>query len=103
MDKKRSLYTLGVWTVQPGKEEAFKEVWKEFAQWTKLHQTGSGTAQLLQDADQSQRFISFGPWDSLESIRKWRESPEFKKAFLTFKQLCTDIKPMTMQEVLHIG
>jgi heme-degrading monooxygenase HmoA len=96
------LYTLGIWTTLPGKEEEFMKAWKEFAKWTQIHLHGSGTAQLLQDVDQPQRFISLGPWDNRESIQEWRASPEFKNAVLTFRQLCTEIKPMTMQEVVRL-
>jgi membrane-bound lytic murein transglycosylase len=52
MDKTGTLYiSLAFWMVQSGKEAAFTRSMEGIAQWTKIHQTGSGTAKLLQDAD----------------------------------------------------
>ncbi len=102
MTEMETLYTLAIWTTLPGKEEAFMKAWEEFARWTQRHMNGSGTAQLLQDADQPSRFISLGPWDNREYIQAWRASPEFNNAFLTFRQLCTEIKPMTLREVVRL-
>jgi hypothetical protein len=36
-------------------------------------------ATLLRDREQPHRFISFGPWDSLEQIAQWRSSVTFKE------------------------
>ncbi len=98
-----TLYTLGMWTVKPGNEAAFAKAWGEFAQWTALHQEGAGTAVLVQDADDPLRFISFGPWKDREAVMAWRDSPEFKRAFGTFRELCTEIQPHTMWSVAFAG
>jgi len=56
-----------------------------------IHGSGSGT-----------EFISFGPWEYPESIAQWRQSPKFKSAFAEFEELCDEVSPGTMREVVHV-
>jgi heme-degrading monooxygenase HmoA len=98
-----SIYAAGVWSVRPGNEQAFIEAWKEFSAWTALHQKGSGYGNLLQDLENPSRFISFGPWDNLESVRAWRQQPEFRKAIARFMDLCDEVTPGTFRLVAGEG
>ncbi len=97
------VYSVGFWTVKTGKEEAFLKDWTDFANWTLHNQKGSRNVVMLQDPEQKNRFISFGPWENLESLQAWRQRPEFKSAFLKFKELCDEIKPNTMKSVISIS
>jgi len=97
------IYTLGIWTVQPGKENEFIQEWTKFAQWTSKHVPGSEKGCLLQDEKNPLRFISFGPWTSKETIQKWRDSNEFKNFAVTIKELCSDFQPNTLIEVSSSG
>jgi heme-degrading monooxygenase HmoA len=96
------VYSVGIWSVKPGKEEEFLKSWKDFANWTMANQKGSRNVVMLQDSEQKNRFISVGPWDNLENMQAWRQSPEFKAAFMKFKELCDEIKPHTMKSVISI-
>lgn len=96
------IFTVGLWTVKSGKEEIFLEKWQEFAHWTLNNLKGGRWTYMVRDQEQKNKFISFGPWDSPESIAKWRQSPKFKSAFAEFKELCEEIKPSTMREVIHL-
>lgn len=98
-----TIYSVGFWTVKAGKEEAFLKTWTDFANWTLNNQKGSLNVVMLQDSEQKNRFISFGPWENLESIQEWRQRPEFKAAFLKLKDLCDEIKPNTMKSVIKIS
>jgi heme-degrading monooxygenase HmoA len=98
-----TLFTIGYWTVKPGKEEVFLEKWREFAQWTLDNMKGAKWACLIRDLEQKNKFISFGPWESAESIAVWRESSKFREAFAEFRELCDQIQPATMREVIHIN
>jgi len=93
------IFAAGVWSVRPGNEQAFIAAWKEFSAWTALHQRGSGYGNLLQDLENPSRFISFGPWDDLESVRAWRQQPEFRKALTRFMDLCDEVTPGTFRLV----
>lgn len=93
------LYTLGIWTVKPGKEKRFMKEWTEFANWTDQNISGPGKAYLLQDQKNPLQFISFGPWDNENSIKKWRDTNEFNSFVTNVKDLCDDFQPNTLQVV----
>ncbi len=40
---------------------------------------GVGPATLVQDKGRSNRFVSFGPVDSIEAVENWRARPEIKE------------------------
>lgn len=96
------IFTVGHWTVKPGKEEIFLEKWQEFAQWTLNHLKGGRWVYMVQDQEEKNKFISFGPWESPENIAKWRQSPRFKTAIAGFKELCDEARADIMREVVHI-
>ncbi|MDD1664638.1 MAG: antibiotic biosynthesis monooxygenase, partial [Methanomicrobiales archaeon] len=87
------LYAVGVWSVRPGNEAAFIAAWRDFATWTYSHVKGPGKGTLLQDLENPGRFVSFGPWEDLESIQAWRQQPDFRKAFARFMELCDEVVP----------
>lgn len=89
-------YTVGLWTVKPGKENAFIAEWRTFAKWTAKNQPGAKTGYLLQDPKSPEKFISFGPWESEEAVRRWRESPEFKLFGSRVKDLCSEFQPRSL-------
>jgi hypothetical protein len=67
MTKIGTVYTLGIWTVKPGKEAAFIKSWDDFAVWTSMNQQGVQNAVLVQDAENPQKFLSFWPWQDKEA------------------------------------
>ena len=96
------VFAFGYWTVKPGMEELFLEKWQNFAQWTCNHFKGARWVYIVRDQEQHNKFISFGPWESHESIAEWRQSPKFTAAFAEFEELCDVIQPGTLREVTHI-
>lgn len=97
-----SVFTVGIWTVKAGSESAFIEAWNALASRTQLDFPGS-TATLLRDRDVANRFISFGPWSSIEDIEKWRASTTFADGVGRIKSLLEDFSPHTMDPVASIG
>lgn len=97
--KHREIYTLGIWTVKPGKEAQFISEWTAFAERTAKNYPGAGKPYLLQDEHEPLRFISFGPWDNKETIRQWRESAEFRAFADKVKDLCDKFEPNTLKLV----
>ncbi len=97
------LYSLGVWHVKQGRERNFIGAWSDFAGWTARNQPGAIEGSLLQDLEDPRRFVSFGPWEDIESIRAWRERPEFKGFFAKAKELCERIEPQTLRLVARQG
>ncbi len=97
-----SLYTLGIWTVKPGREEEFIQAWRDLATRTRSEFPGS-SARLLRDRDNPHRFISSGPWQSLEQIQTWRASTTFKDGVGKIRELLDSFEAHTMDETLVIG
>lgn len=99
MDAVGQLFTAGLWTTRPGKEEEFIRAWDEFAKWTGKNQTGAGQGQLLQDVENPARFLSFGPWESAERVAEWRGTPEFAAFLVKARELCDEIRPSMLRVV----
>ncbi len=73
-----TIYTSGTWKSNPGSEEAFVVAWKQFATWASS-MPGAGRLQLVRDVREPERFLSFGDWGSIEEVRDWKSSPEFRE------------------------
>ena len=56
----------------------------------------SEVATLLRDRDQPNRFISFGPWESLDQIEQWRHSETFKIGAKKLRDFLDDFAAHTM-------
>ena len=96
------VFAFGYWTVKPGKEEQFLEKWQNFANWTLNHFRDARWTYMVRDQEKSNEFVSFGPWNSPESIAAWRQSPKFITAVAELEELCDMVQPVTMREVTHI-
>lgn len=97
-----SVYTLGIWTVKEGHEDEFVAAWRDLAVQTAADFPGS-TARLLRDRDAPNRFISSGPWQSLEQIEAWRASSTFTAGVGRLRELLDGFEPHTMDEAAAIG
>jgi quinol monooxygenase YgiN len=94
-------YTHGIWTVTPGHEEQFVAAWAELAQWTGREVPGSTWAKLLRDCSTPNRFISFGPWPSLEAIEGWRGHPGWRERVEQIRELLDGFEPSTLELVVE--
>jgi heme-degrading monooxygenase HmoA len=72
------VYTTGTWKPNRGDEEAFVEAWSDFARWAS-GMPGAGTVRLARDLRDPERFVSFAAWESIDAVRAWKSSPEFKE------------------------
>ena len=91
-------YTLSVWTVKEGQEDEFVRRWHELAElgW----QMGlSGSAKLLRDVDNPRVFVSFGPWQSLDKVARWRSSPEFHHRISRLQEVLDGFEPRTLDQI----
>lgn len=96
-------YSSGVWIAKPGHEAEFVAEWRAFAQWSLDTIGGAEWAKLLQDLGQSNRFVSFGPWDSLERIEAWRSHPGFAERVGRLRALIESLEPSTLEAVAEVG
>jgi len=89
-----TVYTAGIWTVKPGREDEFVALWRELADWTVgSFPVAQGT--LLRSRDESSRFLSFGPWESVEQIEAWRSAPEWQELVGRMRELLESFEPGT--------
>ena len=65
-----SVWTHGVWTIKPGREDEFVAAWRELVPVGES--LGSGDPKLLRDRDRPNEFRSFGSWPELETIERFR-------------------------------
>ncbi|TMK93520.1 MAG: antibiotic biosynthesis monooxygenase [Actinobacteria bacterium] len=87
-----TIYTTGTWKPAPGKEEAFVEAWAEFASWAS-GMDGVGALRLAQDVRDTERFVSFGTWESIEAVRAWKGAADFRERLARVVQHVTEFEP----------
>src|SRR5262249_42064890 len=92
------VYTTGSWKPNPGSEEAFVDAWKAFAGWASAR-PGAGTLRLVRDLQEPGRFVSFGAWESLDHVRAWKGSPEFRERMAQVLQHVDDFRPTELELV----
>jgi heme-degrading monooxygenase HmoA len=87
-----SVYTTGTWKPSPGSEEAFVEAWSQFASWASSR-PGAGALRLVRDLHEPGRYVSFGDWESIDEVRAWKTSPEFRERMARVLQHVDDFQP----------
>jgi heme-degrading monooxygenase HmoA len=102
MTDEGNLFSIAIWDVKKGREDEFVEAWRSFAEWTSEHRPGALGVKLLRERTYEQRFVTIGPWESVDDMKGWRESAEFEEFFELARRLCTDIRPMTLDAVVSV-
>jgi heme-degrading monooxygenase HmoA len=85
-------FTSGNWIVKEGNEETFVQRWTEFTEWSKSAASGATSFFLIRDDGNPQHFLSFGGWDDFDSVKKWRQSPEFGERLGKCRELCDEFQ-----------
>lgn len=98
MSKKGDLYTCAQWVVKEGKEQEFIDAWRSYV-GESAKKFGVSGARMLQDAEITKRFVSFGRWESQEKIAEWRASSEFKNFMAKASELCDLAEPRNFKLV----
>lgn len=60
-------------------------------------------ATLLRDRDAPNRFISSGPWESLEEIAAWRASVTFADGLARIRGTLESFEAHTLDEAASVG
>ncbi len=102
MDETNQRFSVGIWLVKSGKEKEFIAAFGDFSKWVFNRNLGAVGVYLLQDIQQSNRFITCGPWENIQKIEEWRNLPEFKEFFAKTKEMCDEVTPLTMKPILHL-
>lgn len=97
-----AIYTVGLWRVKTGQEDAFVSAWRDMASTTASDFPGA-SAVLLRDRQTPELYVSSGPWESLEHIESWRASTTFTDGVAAIRPHLDGFEPHTMDVVLTIG
>ena len=97
-----TVYTLGVWTVRPGREDEFVAAWDQLGQWT-LEQGYDTHGTLVRDRDNPKRFISFGPWRSVDEAQRWRDTEGFRQRLARIEETLESFEPGTYDVVMSVS
>jgi heme-degrading monooxygenase HmoA len=95
-----SVYTTGSWQPNAGREEAFVEAWSQFAAWASS-MPGAGSLRLVRDKDQPEQFTSFGEWETVDAVRAWKSSPEFRERMAQVLQHVEHFRPSELELVVE--
>ena len=95
------VWTSGIWTVKPGREDEFTAAWAEFAAWS-LGEFPGSRAWLLRRRDEPRVFMSIGPWPSDEVVDTWRGSAGFQERIGRIREMLDGFEPRTFDQVVEI-
>jgi len=96
------VWTHGRWIVKPGREDEFVAAWREFAEWSAESFPG-GRGMLFRDREEEGRFVSFGPWPSMETAQEWRASAGFQERVGRIRELLDGFEPYLLDPVVVVG
>jgi heme-degrading monooxygenase HmoA len=95
------VFSSGEWKAKDGEEQEFESAWTEFARWAS-EMPGSGPLRLTRDLDEEGRYLSFAPWESLEAMRNWKSSPDFKQRMGRVREHTAEFSPAEYELVAKI-
>jgi heme-degrading monooxygenase HmoA len=89
------------WTPRAGSDDGFVEAWTEFAGASGM--PGAGRLQLVHALHEQGRFVSFGDWESIEQVRAWKSSPDFREQIAQVLQHVEEFKPLALLATTQAG
>ena len=92
-------YTYAVWGFKAGEEGEFVRRWTGFADWTGWEGLAAA-AKLLRDTEDPSGCVSFGPWESLDAIRRWRHEPGFHERVARLHEVLESFEPSTLELIV---
>ena len=103
MAKDGQPYTSGNWIVKEGSEKEFIARWTDFTEWALANAPGAESFILIREVADPRRFVSFGAWEDAESVKAWRERPEFQQGLAACRALCEDFRPSDSTLAAAVG
>lgn len=96
-------YTLAMYRVRTGQEDAFIAAWNELAATFSSLPNPPLWGTLIRHRTERTLFYSFGPWRSAEHVRAMRENAEAGEAFRRLHELCNELTPGDYEVVTHVN
>ena len=95
------IWTHGVWTVKPGREDEFVRLWSGLLDLG--NELGSSRPVLLRERERPDVFHSFSSWPDLATIERFRSADEFRSTVEAMRDILESFEPHTLDEVLGDG
>jgi len=95
-------YTLAMYRVKAGQEDAFMAAWSELADTFSSLPNPPLWGTLIRHRTDRTLFYSFGPWRRAEHVTAMRENPEAGEAFRRLHELCVELTPGDYEMVTHV-
>jgi quinol monooxygenase YgiN len=95
-------YTLAMYRVKVGHENAFVSAWNELADIFSSLPNPPLWGTLIRHQTDRTLFYSFGPWHSAQHVKAMRENTQAQEAFRKINELCTALTPGDFEIVTHI-
>ena len=99
---KEQAYTLAMYRVKAGQEDAFVSVWNKLADTFTALPNPPLWGTLIRHQTDRTLFYSFGPWQSTEHVKAMRESVGAQEAFRKLHELCIELTPGDFEIVTHV-
>ena len=95
-------YTLAMYRVKAGQEEAFISTWNELADTFSSLPNPPLWGTLIRHQTERTLFYSFGPWQNAEHVKAMRENPEAQAVFGKIYELCIELTPGDFEVITHV-
>ena len=86
-------FTVGVWKVKPGNQDAFIEAWEEIGEVFLKLENPPLWGKLVQSELDPTQFYSFGPWDDAGHVALMRQDDASMAAIQKAASLCDEATP----------
>lgn len=90
--------TTAEWIAKDGHEDEFMEAWLAFASWART-MPGAGDLRLTRDVVNESRFVSFGLWDDLDAVHRWKSDEGFPPRMAQVQQHVAAFAPAELEVV----
>ena len=97
------VWTHGVWSVKPGREDEFVERWEVMVREATAALAPPERPWLLRDRERPNVFVSFGPWEDVEQVHAFRSSDTFADGQAALREVLEGFEPRTFDEVVAGG
>jgi len=95
-------YTLAMYRVKAGQEDAFVAAWDELAEMFSSLPNPPLWGTLIRHRTDRTLFYSFGPWRSAEDVAAMRGSAGAGAAFGRLREMCEELTPGDYESVRHV-
>jgi quinol monooxygenase YgiN len=95
-----NIWTHGTYRVKPGCADEFVRGWHELARQA-VEEFGVAPPTILRDREDRSLYVTFGVWDSLEMLERFRSSPLVAERASALDDLLESANASVLEEVAH--